>query len=181
MLPILTKLKKNNIEYKNLDFMGYPNYYITEEGQLINKNGKVMKTRISNTGYEAIQLFCSVTKKYLNTFIHRLVAKAFIPNPNNYETVDHIDFNPLNNHQNNLQWMCKSTNSQRSWDKGNHNSQKKRVGKYLNDELLATFDSIQDAADSVSIDRNCIGVACRKGTVSRGFYWKFIVDAKDKE
>lgn len=77
--------------------------------------------------------------------------------------------------------MCKSTNSQRSWSKGNHDGQKKKVGQYLNNELLATFDSIQEAANSVNIDRNCIGVACRKGTMSRGFHWNFIADAKDKE
>lgn len=53
-------------------------------------------------------------KRRIDLFVHRLVARAFIPNPNNYDTVDHIDCNKEHNYINNLQWMSRSDNTAKS-------------------------------------------------------------------
>jgi len=51
--------------------------------------------------------------------VHRLIAKAFIPNPNNLPEVNHKDRNGLNNHVDNLEWVTSSNNSKHSWASGN--------------------------------------------------------------
>lgn len=46
-------------------------------------------------------------------YVHRAVATAFLPNPQNYKTVDHIDNNRLNNHVSNLEWVSYAENNKR--------------------------------------------------------------------
>jgi hypothetical protein len=53
--------------------------------------------------------------KVVRTFgVHRLVAQAFIPNPDNLPQVDHIDGNKLNNNVENLQWISASANTKKA-------------------------------------------------------------------
>ena len=69
---------------------------------------KIRKQIISKTGYYT----CMLTKNgNLKLFkVHRIVAEAFIPNPNNYPIINHIDGNKLNNNVSNLEWCTRSEN-----------------------------------------------------------------------
>lgn len=69
--------------------------------------GTILKT-IIDRGYEKINL--SVDGKRTLRYIHRLVAEAFIPNPNNYREVNHKDSNPSNNCVDNLEWCDRKYN-----------------------------------------------------------------------
>lgn len=69
---------------------------------------KIIKPYINNCGYYVVVL--SQDKKKFIKLIHRLVAKAFIENPNNLTDVDHIDNNKLNNNVINLQWLSHRDN-----------------------------------------------------------------------
>lgn len=78
-------------------------YTISHDGICSNTKGKILKT-FNRKGYESITIR---NKKY---YIHRLVAMAFIPNPDNKPEIDHIDGNPLNNHVDNLRWVTRQEN-----------------------------------------------------------------------
>lgn len=69
---------------------------------------KILTQNITNWGYYRVALYKNGTRKYHR--VHRLVAKAFIDNPNNKEQVNHIDGNKLNNHVSNLEWCTRLEN-----------------------------------------------------------------------
>lgn len=92
------------------------NYRINEAGIVINKNGHVMRTAVSNSGYLRTSLEDPNTGERKNESIHRLVAKTFIPNPDNLPIVMHKDNDPLNNHMSNLKWGTQSENIQQAFN-----------------------------------------------------------------
>ena len=94
-----------------VDIKGYEGRYaITEEGKVWSyKRKKWMKTRTSNAGYESINL--TDGKRTKETFIHRLVAEAYIPNPDNLPVVNHKDEDKTNNNVSNLEWCTYKYNA----------------------------------------------------------------------
>ena len=76
--------------------------------------GKVIAVNINPNGYKAVGL--SRHHKNINKYIHKLVAESFIDNPNNYNVVNHIDGNKLNNCYTNLEWTTFSNNSLHSYN-----------------------------------------------------------------
>ena len=94
------------------DCIGFKNYQASNLGNIRNKKRlNVIKPRadvIRNT-YTRFQV--NVTNelgKQVNQRVHRLVAKAFIPNPDNRTEIDHIDGDPSNNRVDNLRWSTRS-------------------------------------------------------------------------
>ena len=83
-----------------------------------HKSKKYVTPYISNKGYLCINLYKnSKVHKYQ---IHRLIALAFIPNPDSLPEINHIDGNPLNNNLANLEWCTHQYNMQHAWDTGLH-------------------------------------------------------------
>lgn len=72
-----------------------------------HKNELILKLGIRNTYNTIVLLKNKVRKSYQ---VHRLVAEAFLPNPNNYPIVNHKDENPLNNCVDNLEWCTQKHN-----------------------------------------------------------------------
>lgn len=95
------------IEWKIIE--DYPNYSVSNTGIIINtKKNKIMSIYIRK-GYCHVKL--STHNKAAQKKVHRLVAEAFIPNPNNYDCINHKDENPLNNNVENLEWCNHSYNN----------------------------------------------------------------------
>jgi hypothetical protein len=98
-------------EYKIIS--GFENYSISNLGNVMNtQTGKVLKACPDKDGYLHVKLYKD-SKSYTK-IVHRLVAQAFIPNPNNKPCVDHIDNNKQNNHVTNLRWVTIQENTMNS-------------------------------------------------------------------
>lgn len=85
-------------------------YFVTDCGSVYREGSSIpLKPDSSNKkGYKRVTLSVNGrTKRYL---VHRMVAEIFIPNPNAYPHVNHIDNNPSNNHVKNLEWVTHSQN-----------------------------------------------------------------------
>ena len=93
------------------------------------KNNRIVKEKIMNgTKNQDGYLKAHFKNKELNIdkglFIHRLVAQTFIPNPNNFPQINHIDGNKLNNCITNLEWCTNLYNQQHAWKNGLHKAKK---------------------------------------------------------
>ena len=87
-----------------------PNYAITDDGKVWSfKSNKFLKQKIDKYGYACVSL--RRNGKNWTVTVHRLVAEAFIPNPDNKPTVNHKDENKLNNSVTNLEWMTVNENN----------------------------------------------------------------------
>ena len=116
-------------------------YKINESGVVINKNGHVMRTAVSNSGYlrTALEIPNTNPVRRINKSIHRLVAETFIPNPDNLPVVLHKDNDPLNNHVSNLKWGTQSENIRQAFDEGRKVSPRANTYTY---EVYNDNDSI---------------------------------------
>ena len=96
--------------WKKVPVEGFERYSISSIGQVRNdKTGRILKQNIREEGYCYIQL-SGENKKHFR--VHRLVALAFIPNPNEYPYVNHIDGDKENNCIENLEWCTQLHNTQ---------------------------------------------------------------------
>ena len=91
-----------------LKIVGFENYKISNLGRLKNSKGETMKPWNDGRGYFVVKLHKN--KKSFHRKIHRLVAEAFIPNPENKPQVNHIDRDPTNNKLKNLEWVTAKEN-----------------------------------------------------------------------
>ena len=106
---------------------GFPDYQITSHGRVFSlKYGKMkeLKQRKDRNGYMQVVL-CKNGKKYGKS-VHRLVAQAFIPNPDSKTDTNHVDENKSNNCVSNLEWMSHKENL-------NHGTRNERASKTLSD------------------------------------------------
>lgn len=146
---------------------------------------KIRSISLDSDGYCFLNF--SVKNKSFPQKVHRLVAKAFVPNPNNLETVNHIDFNRTNNSAENLSWESERDNYYYSVKSGRMKNNgrnlpemsrqlfsKKVVKLNLDGSFVAEYNSINEAARINNILSTCI-VANLKGKskTSYGYVWQY--------
>lgn len=145
----------------------FPRYEINTEGQVRNYKGKILNGYTNNKGYQMIHLRAKDKSKLCS--IHRLVAEAFVPNPDNLPMVNHKDEDKLNNIASNLEWCDNTYNSQYPND----------LGVYCFD-LDKYFKSASEAAVHTGVCRTSIVKCCNhKLQQAGGMLWCYSKD-KDK-
>ena len=89
----------------------FPGYFVSNLGNLLGRSGKPVKQQVNEKGYYVYAMYPNGRKGGCKCVkIHKLVAKAFIPNPENKPQVNHIDGNKLNNNVENLEWCTNQEN-----------------------------------------------------------------------
>lgn len=129
-------MEKHILHYKDYTIDEYGNVYSYK-----NNNKKQLKPWLDGKGnYLMIGLSeNNIVKKYL---IHRLVATAFIPNPEEKSDVDHINHNMRNNHISNLRWVSHQENLHHSYEIKDQVRNYVVVQLFYEDEYIGTFKSI---------------------------------------
>lgn len=168
------------------DVCGYEGLYmISNLGNVLSKvningkqKGRIMKQSICGKGYLKVVL-CK-NGEHKQHMIHRLVAEAFIPNPERKETVNHIDGNKKNNSVDNLEWNTYSENLKHAYKNGLNcwNSKKGRKMKSVEQldkdtgEVIARYQSIGDALRAMNAppSHHSLTSCCNKRKHYKTFY-----------
>lgn len=144
-------------------------YDIDEQGNIFShKTKKFLTGSVFNTGYLMVRLTVNGIKK--GYAVHRLVAKAFIPNPDNLPVVNHIDGDKTNNNLSNLEVCSKSENALHSCYVLKHNI--KPVIQIKDNENIE-YPSISEAARQLNITNSAIVYALKNNTKCCQSYWKY--------
>lgn len=151
----------------------------TKGGKKAIKHGKILKQTRKSKGYLAVNL--SKNGKSRSYEVQRLVAPAFIQNPNNYPCVNHIDENKENNTVANLEWCTYKYNNIYG-DRNRKSSESRINGKlskpvYMCDvdgNILQEFPSIAEVKRSFGYDSAKISLVARgERKTAYGYTWKF--------
>lgn len=152
-----------------VDIKGYKGLYaVTSCGKVWSyRKKKFLKPDTGKRGYQRVSL--SKQGEIKRFLVHRLVAEAYIPNPNNYDTVDHIDGCPTHNYIKNLQWMTLKDNV----IKGN-SGLKNAAKKVRCIETGEVFVSLSSAAENINKVPSAISQAINRKGTSGGYHWEWI-------
>ena len=174
--------------WKTLDFN--PLYEVNTEGQVRKiQNNYYPKFYKDKDGY----LSCSLTngkgekKKYR---VHRLIALAFIPNPENKPEVNHLNSIRDDNRVENLEWSTRQENEKHAYRDGRHAELRKKAKQNLlqyavqviktpvrqlslDDKEIAIYESLTEAERQTGINHRNISLVCQgKRKTAGGFKWE---------
>ena len=146
------------------DIKGYEGLYqISNTGKVKGlKRNKVLKPILQRSGYYYVDL------QRKRRLVHRLVAEAFIDNPDNLPEVNHKDENKLNNSVENLEWCDSKYNA-------NYGTRNKRRGKPIQCiETGIIYWGAREMERQLGIKHNNIAEAIRNGTRAGGYHWQYV-------
>ena len=150
------------------DIKGYPNYQVSNLGRIWSKiSQKYMKPQKDACGYLRIQLR-AINGKVKTEKIHRLVAIAFIDNPNNLPEVNPINHIRDDNRVDNLEWVTHKENCEKT-------KKVRKIGKYDRDgNLIEVFDTLAQAAKAENTTPSNIHALINgKPQKNRKYLWQY--------
>ena len=142
-------------------------YAITEDGRVWSyRLSKFMKTWDNGAGYLKVRL--KKDGKMAIHYIHRLVAEAYIPNPNNYPAVNHKDEDKSNNTVSNLEWCSHAYNNL-------YGSRATMLSPCKCVETGYIYNSMAEASRASSAYATAISDCCRgKTKTANGLHWQYL-------
>ena len=135
-------------------------YFVSRSGDVISRykhKERHLKVFTTDKGYVYVKLW--INNKTRAAFIHRLVATAYIPNPDNKPEVNHIDGVKANNSVSNLEWCTRQENKQHAnrtglWKVTEKMKQRSRKVEFTNDQGESIqFNSVKEASEMFGVDR----------------------------
>lgn len=165
--------------------VGYEAYYQVSNLGRVKSNDRIVRSRcgtrvipgkLLKVGKSWLypSLTLTVNGKSIHADVHRLVAKAFIPNPENHPVVNHIDGNKDNFSIENLEWCTHAHNERHSWEKlgkkphrcllGRKGEQchvsRPVIAKDLSGKVVGRYVSALQAANELGLQRSKISNVC---------------------
>lgn len=134
---------------------------------------RVLKPYASKSGYLQVGLKVENTRKL--GLVHRLVAEAFIQNPDNKREVNHINGNKSDNRVENLEWNTSQENTVHAYKNGLETHYSRKIEQYdLQGNFIKEWDSIRSAGIGIGIADKNIGACCRgKRKLAGGYIWRY--------
>lgn len=178
---------------------GYPGYLITRngivfsvdrktdsgKGYLKNIKGLILKPRKNRYGYIEVVLYCNGIRKVIT--VHRLVAKTFIPNPDNKKTINHKNGIKQDNRVENLEWNTHSeniTHAYRCLKRTKNNPSKGKFGvnskshksvmQLKNGHLIKKWTYMGETKTAGFSPCHISSCCTGKRKLHKGFEWKYV-------
>ena len=170
----------------------YPMYEVNEDGTIFSKyRMKTLKASVTKSGYHSVELFNENGSKRI--LVHRLVAEAFIPNPEHYPQVNHKDEDKSNNSVENLEWctpkynmnygrMAKIRHTLIDYSKPiyrenalrNVEAMKRPVDQIHDGVVIASYESGKAASIETGVNHSHILEVCGgKRKTAGGYIWQY--------
>ncbi len=173
-----------NILNSSKEIEGYERYRITTDGRVYDtKRGEFLCSWVDTVGYCQVYLKDEEGKKHSKR-IHRLVALAFIPNPDNLPQVNHKDLDKLNNSLDNLEWVTNSRNTQHGYDEGAYkfHSRSHPINVYTKSgEFVCTYKSIRSMCEDLKINRKTVTMILKGEKLTNNYDYLFEYAEEDQE
>lgn len=158
----------------------FPNYSVSDEGEVRNDlSGRMLTIFNNSSGYKVVHISSDKSKKTVR--VHRLVAQAFIANPQKKSCVNHINGNRGDNRVENLEWCTHSENNAHSYRvlnrQSSHAITAMTVAKFkpvLCVETNKIYESIKEAARQTgALKGNISHCLSNKRNTAGGYHWRY--------